>query len=133
VTTELILVPVASGEFLALAPEEFSRARRKAAEVLGDGYPGGERASKGGPAVPETLLDAAAMGALTNMPASWFAAAATRQEIPHYRFGRWVRFRASEVLASEDFVKRVGKENPRADKLPPSRHELRLMKGRGGA
>lgn len=129
----IILLPDMAGGCIALGLEEFSRARRRAAEVLGDSSRGSALAPKdGAPVNPESLLDAAGMAALTGVPPSWFASGAARGEIPHYKFGRWVRFRPSEILASDTFVRRIGKENPRAvEKLPPSRRELRLMKGNG--
>jgi hypothetical protein len=53
-------------------------------------------------AVPEPaadlVLDAAGMEAQTGVPASWWAEAARRGDVPHIRAGKYVRFRLNESL-----------------------------------
>lgn len=48
---------------------------------------------------PGGLVDAAAAGALLDVPASWVLAQARAQRIPHVRLGRYVRFEPEELRA----------------------------------
>ena len=50
-------------------------------------------------ATSSSLIDANAVGALLNVPASWVLAEARGGRIPHIRLGRYVRFDPDEVLA----------------------------------
>jgi hypothetical protein len=48
----------------------------------------------------EPLLTAEQLEEQTGVPASWYAEAARRGDIPHYRLGRYPRFRLSEIAAA---------------------------------
>jgi hypothetical protein len=48
---------------------------------------------------PSPLLDAHAAGALLGVPATWMLAEARADRIPHIRFGRYVRYDATELEA----------------------------------
>jgi len=112
VTETLLLLPNPTGGWLALTPDEFTRARARAhayhapargsASEVGDSYVGPSSCAEANgepPAGSEGLLDAAGLAAKTEVPASWWVVAARQRRVPHYRMGRWVRFRLSEVLA----------------------------------
>jgi excisionase family DNA binding protein len=55
-------------------------------------------AKKGGEA-SEPLVDATVIAELLSVPETWVLERARAGTIPHYRLGRYVRFRVSEVLA----------------------------------
>jgi excisionase family DNA binding protein len=46
---------------------------------------------------PAPLLDAAAAGALLNVPASWVLAEARAGRMPAVRMGKYVRFRSADL------------------------------------
>ena len=99
-----LFVPSPDGGWLALTPEEFRRARSRASEaVLVTCTPctagSTERLRDGLRDGPEALLDARGIEGLTAVSASWWSGAARRGDIPHYRIGRWIRFRLSEILS----------------------------------
>ncbi len=48
---------------------------------------------------PAPLLDAAAAGALLNVPASWVLAEARAGRMPAVRMGKYVRFRSDDIAA----------------------------------
>ena len=49
------------------------------------------------PTSPEPFVSVAHIARLLGVPASWVYERTSRGEIPHYRVGRYVRFRVSEV------------------------------------
>jgi excisionase family DNA binding protein len=53
-----------------------------------------------GAATNETLVDADQLAALLNIPATWIEQKAREGVIPSLEFGRWRRFRRSEVEAA---------------------------------
>lgn len=89
----LIVVPFGV-ELLALTQCEFQTARKRAAE-LGIG-------SRTGESQIEPLVDAERMGELAGVPGAWIAEAARQDRIPSIRLGKYVRFRPSAVLASQE-------------------------------
>lgn len=97
---EVLVFSGPDGVLLALGPDELRVARLRAQEAWGSTVgPSAPVAANGvAPAAPEALLDDRAMEAATGVAASWWANAARRDEVPHYRIGRWVRFRLSEVV-----------------------------------
>lgn len=46
---------------------------------------------------PEPLLTADEAAMLANVPKAWLLEAARKGEVPHYRLGKYVRFRLSEL------------------------------------
>jgi hypothetical protein len=86
-------------EFLALSPEQFH-----AALELG-------RALMPTHTKPSTchadyrIVDAAGAAAITGVPESWFEERARRGDIPHLKFGKYVRFRIVDVLEAASFRK----------------------------
>ena len=91
---ELILIPFGN-EFLALPQESF-----KEALELGRQISEGVTARSESFDSQERLLDAEEMSKLTNppIPSSWFSEKARRNEIPSISFGKYVRFRPSDVF-----------------------------------
>ncbi len=56
------------------------------------------------PTSPEPYITVASLARVLGVPASWVYERTAKGEIPHYRVGRYVRFRLSEVerwLAAE--------------------------------
>jgi excisionase family DNA binding protein len=50
------------------------------------------------PAASEPLVSVQVLARQLGVPASWVYERTARSAIPHYRVGRYVRFRVSEVL-----------------------------------
>jgi hypothetical protein len=48
------------------------------------------------------------MQARTSIPASWFLEQARKETVPHVRLGKYVRFRATDVIASGAFELKRG-------------------------
>lgn len=46
---------------------------------------------------PEPFVSVASLAGLLGVPISWVYERTARGEIPHYRVGRYIRFRISEV------------------------------------
>lgn len=111
---------------LALTTDDVQRALSRADRVLPV-----ERLGTGGVAsvTTEPLLDAEGIGAATGTAASWWLAAANRDDVPHYRIGRFVRFRLSEILEAAPKIgkrRQVGREHKAAAAVPilqPSRKQ----------
>jgi hypothetical protein len=95
----LVLVSGPTG-LLALTADELRVAAVRAREVVGSYLdPSGPSVPNGrAPVGSEPLLDDRGLEAATGVAASWWSAAARRGAVPHYRIGRWVRFRLSEVV-----------------------------------
>jgi hypothetical protein len=97
----LVIVPSPIG-MLALTPAQIAEAVERAKVILPREHP----ASAATPGV-EPLVDAARLGELTGVPGSWWAEQARQEQLPHFKFGRYTRFRLSEVLACERFLERA--------------------------
>jgi hypothetical protein len=91
--SELVLLPLGP-ELLAFTCEELETARKRARTLLPPAAPNAAVTA------PEALLDADAMQSVTGVPATWWLEAARRDEVPALRFGKYVRFRLSDVLAA---------------------------------
>jgi hypothetical protein len=97
--SSLLVLQVASGEFLALSQDQFEEARAlgrritAAARVAANDEP------------DQRLLTAEEMEARTSIPATWFLEQARQNAIPHVRFGKYVRFNFSEVCAACERVR----------------------------
>jgi hypothetical protein len=88
-----ILIPFGA-EFIALTAEALTEARAAGRALVG--MPCASPAQPGSDSEP--LLDAEGISARTGVPATWYLEKARRNEIPHFRFEKYVRFRLSEVL-----------------------------------
>lgn len=89
---ERVLIPLPGIGTLALDAEVYRAA-------LAEG--GRQAAHEGGNgADAEPLLDTEQLAAALNIPASWIERAALEGKIPSLQFGRWRRFRRSEVEAA---------------------------------
>jgi len=97
--TDLLLI-AGPGGLLAFTADELRVASLRAREVWdGSSHLSAQTAPDvRAPVAPEALLDDRGMERLTGVAASWWAAAARRDAVPHHRIGRWVRFRPSEAI-----------------------------------
>ena len=89
---DCVFIPLAGIGTLSLTRQEFTAALAAGAALA---PPSGASAS-----VAEPLLDAEQLAAQLNVPASWIEQAAREGRIPVLRFGRWPRFRRSDVEAA---------------------------------
>lgn len=90
-----VLIPLPGIGTLALDAETYRAALEEGerqAPSRAAGTPAGDPA--------EPLLDAEALGAILGIPASWLDQAAREGRIPSLQFGRWRRFKRSEVEAA---------------------------------
>ena len=92
--SDRILVPLLSGEWLALDAQTFAEALNRGAELIPC------------PASNDALSDAQLftadeMAERTRVPKSWWLEAAKRDDIPHVRLGKYVRFPASILSATD--------------------------------
>lgn len=85
--SEVILVPIPGVGTLRLERSAFD-----AALVTDAGRDAGQSS--------EPLLDSEQLAAVLSVPASWLEQAAREKRIPSYEFGRWRRFKRSEVEAA---------------------------------
>lgn len=92
-TSQSVLVPLPDGRWLALTREHFDAALIAGTECMAASTP-----SSLAP-VHEPLLDAPQAAAQLGLSTRWLEDCARGGIIPHYKLGRFVRFRASEVAA----------------------------------
>ncbi|MGH8355302.1 MAG: helix-turn-helix domain-containing protein [Pseudomonas sp.] len=85
-----------AGRVLALTYEEFQQAAERGARLL----PAKPDGAIGAAPDSEPLLTADQASELAQVPKQWLLAAAREGNVPHYRLGKYVRFRLSE-LANE--------------------------------
>lgn len=86
-----ILIPVQSVGVLALTQEEFEAALAAGARLTSARRPQGEAVSA------ESLLDADQAAAQLGVSARWLEDSARAGIVPHYKLGRFIRFKVSEV------------------------------------
>src|SRR6185437_6759941 len=86
-----ILIPVQSVGVLALTQEEFEAALAAGARLTSARRPQGEALSA------ESLLDAYQAAAQLGVSARWLEDSARAGIVPHYKLGRFIRFKVSEV------------------------------------
>jgi excisionase family DNA binding protein len=67
------------------------------------------------PSLPEPFVDVAAIADLLQVSRSWVYENAAHGNLPHYRVGRYLRFKTSEVVAW------VGEQRTRNDWLEGQR------------
>jgi hypothetical protein len=87
----MVLVPFGS-EFLALSPVQLHEALERGRELMPN------KAQSAPAHADDRIVDAEGAAVITGVPASWFEEQARRNTIPHLRFGKYPRFRVSEVL-----------------------------------
>jgi hypothetical protein len=90
----LLLVPLSSGEFLALSQDQFTEARELAQRMVTPSRPQADHQQA---MLDEPLLTAEQMEQRTSIPATWFLEQARKEALPHVRAGKYVRFRFSQV------------------------------------
>ncbi len=91
--SDQVLIPVAGLGVLALDREVFDAALAAGRALIA--------APSASPSVTdEPLLDAVQLAAALNVPVTWVETAARQQRIPSQEFGRWRRFRRSDVEAA---------------------------------
>lgn len=90
---ERVLIPLPGIGTLALDAEAYRAA-------LEEGGRQAAPAAAGTSDPAEPLLSAEELAAALNIPVSWVDQAAREGRIPSYQFGRWRRFRRSEVEAA---------------------------------
>lgn len=93
--SERILVVLPDGRALALGAEAYQSALAEGGKLWAAPATHSEATS-------EPLVDADQLAALLNIPATWIEQKAREGVIPSLEFGRWRRFRRSEV---EDSVR----------------------------
>ena len=79
-------------DFIALSPEQFHEALERGRALM----PPHAKPDTGH--VDDRIVDAAGAAAITSVPESWFEERARRGDIPHLKFGKYVRFRIADVL-----------------------------------
>jgi hypothetical protein len=97
VADPIVLVPIPNLGTAAIALSVLTEALRVGAGMVpAISAPISAAAPQGG--ATEALTDADGVAAATGTKASWWEAAARGGEVPHYKIGRWIRFRLSEVI-----------------------------------
>lgn len=91
--TERVLIPLPGIGTLALDAEVYRAALAEGGRQEAVPHGSGENGA-------EPLLDAEQLAAALSIPASWLEQAALTGKIPSLTFGRWRRFRRSEVEAA---------------------------------
>jgi hypothetical protein len=90
-----VLVPLPDGRWLGMSREDFMQAVLHGEEAMAAQKP---------PQSPiettDCLLTADQLEARTSVPASWWETAARRGEVPHFRLGKYVRFRMADAVAA---------------------------------
>jgi excisionase family DNA binding protein len=86
-----VLLPLPDGRWLALTPDAFRAALAEGSTLSG--------AAGVSPAAlnDEPLVDADQLAERFDIPVTWLEQAAREHRIPSHNFGRWRRFKASEV------------------------------------
>jgi excisionase family DNA binding protein len=88
----LLCMALPDGRWLALDREAFAAALAAGAEMMAAPAPSASTAE-------EPLLDAEQLAAALHVPVTWIEQAARELRIPSMEFGRWRRFKRSEVEA----------------------------------
>lgn len=99
--TEMLLVPLPDGRWLALTPETFRAALEAGSSLVPSPH------SLAPPEPTQKLLSAEELEERTGVPASWFATQARERRIPFRKLGRYVRFALEEVIECETFRRRA--------------------------
>jgi excisionase family DNA binding protein len=91
---ETIIVPFGS-RVIVLTREEFDEALRR-----GDDFANADKQERATAEGTEGLLTAEDIAKAIGVPKAWLLDAARQKRVPHYRLGKYVRFRLSEVAAA---------------------------------
>lgn len=86
-----VVIPFGN-DFIALSPEQFHEALERGRALV----PSHAKSDTG--QMDDRIVDAAGAAAITGVPESWFEERARRGDIPHLKFGKYVRFRIVDVL-----------------------------------
>jgi hypothetical protein len=108
VSADRVLVPLPTGQWLALDRQTFDAARIAGAEYMMP-TPATDTPPNAG-----RLVTAETLSELTGIPATWFEAQARERRIPFRKLGRYVRFDFEELLSCEAFKRhavRAGQMN----------------------
>lgn len=89
--TAMVLIPFGN-ERLALTREEFEQAMKRGRELMPNQTPSTPAHAE------DRIVDAEGASVITDVPATWFMEQARQEAIPHMRFGKYVRFKLSELL-----------------------------------
>jgi excisionase family DNA binding protein len=87
-----VLIPLPGIGTLSLHADTYRTALAEGAAQTNTGTPGGPD--------NEPLFDATELAAVLDIPVTWLEQAAREGRIPSLQFGRWRRFRRSEVEAA---------------------------------
>jgi hypothetical protein len=87
-----VVIPLPDGRWLALTPEAFRAALMEGSALCGASGVGVSAALN-----DEPLVDADQLAERFDIPATWIEQAAREHRIPSHNFGRWRRFKPSEV------------------------------------
>jgi excisionase family DNA binding protein len=90
-----VVIPVPGLGVLALDPESYRAALAEGAKVSSTPPESTHPAE-----YTEPLMDAEQLSTVLGVPATWLEQAAREGRIPSLQFGRWRRFRRSEVEAA---------------------------------
>jgi excisionase family DNA binding protein len=85
-----MLVCLPDGQWIALTVEAFHAALAEGVKLTATPAPSQS-------ATDEPLIDADQLSAVLSVPVSWIEQKAREGKIPSHQFGRWRRFRRSEV------------------------------------
>jgi excisionase family DNA binding protein len=88
-----VLIPLPGIGTLALDGEAYQAALAEGAKLSA-------APASPGAALDEPLIEAEQLAGLLNVPVTWLEQAAREERIPSLQFGRWRRFRRSEVEAA---------------------------------
>lgn len=91
-----VLVPLPDGRWLALAPDVFREALEAGSRAIAAPAPSAGPSS----AQTEPLLSSDELSHSLGVPESWIDQKAREGLIPSFEFGRWRRFKRSEVEAA---------------------------------
>lgn len=94
--TDRVLVPLPDGRWLALAPEVFAEALDHGSRLIA--APASSAVASN--AQSEPLLGSDELAQVLGIPSSWIDQKAREGAIPSLEFGRWRRFKRSEVEAA---------------------------------
>jgi hypothetical protein len=93
-----VVIPFGNG-FIALSPEQFHEALERGRSLMPT------HVKSDTCHADDRIVDAAGAAAITSVPESWFEERARRGDIPHLKFGKYVRFRIVDVLEAASFRK----------------------------
>ncbi len=118
---DCILIPIPNLGCLALTREEFETALTEGAKRKGLVAPSISTET------PEALLDADQAGAQLGITSRWLEDSARAGIVPHYKLGRFLRFRVSEIATH---CRVAGAPPQSMSELVPQAHVRRFQQSR---